>query len=212
MRFKYKWVVAIGLVLGIASVWWERSGSRGDLGGDEELLDSDLVKARARESVAAPERGATATVTTAATGPSVIHQTLTSGAAPAEQAKTLLTRFPTLPPAAQFEAAHHISNLLPNDAYGDWAGYLTNSAVPPEVRGVIYADLVRRPNSLRLPLLLQLARSSTPQSPDAAQLLRATLREDHGTDWNAWSRSISTWLQTHPDPAYPGFPGTTVGN
>jgi len=212
MRFKYKWVVAIGLMLGIASVWWERSGSQKDLGGDEELLDRDLVKVRARGSATVAQTSATATAATPATWQTSIRQTLASGATPAIQAKNLLAQFPNLPPAGQFEAAHHISNLLPNDAYGEWAGYLTNSAVPPAVRGVIYADLLHRPNSIRLPLLLQLARSSSPQAGDAAQLLRATLREDHGSDWPAWSRSLSAWLQTHPDPADPGFPGMAVGN
>ena len=212
MRSKFKWVVAIGLVLGVASVWWERSSSTKDDTGEDELLDAGAMKARAREVNPATKTSATPAVGTAQTWQPTITRVLTSGAPSAEQAKNLLAEFPNLPPAGQFEAAHHISNLLPDDSYGSWASYLTNSSLPPNVRGVIYADLVQRPNSIRLPFLLQLARTSSPNAADAAQFLRATLREDYGTDWNAWSLRIQAWLKANPDPARPGISGMTVGN
>ena len=212
MRFKFKWLVAIGLILGIASVWWERSSSRKDLGGDDELLDTETVKARARETGAVSKPVPSAVAANVPTWQPAISQALASSSSTADQAKNLLVQFPNLPPAGQLEAAHHISNLLPDESFEAWAGYLTNSSVPLNVRGVIYADLVRRPNSIRLPTLLQVARSSSPQAIGAAQLLRATLREDHGTDWNAWSLRIQEWLKTHPDPARPGSSGMTVGN
>lgn len=212
MRFKFKWMVAIGLLLGITSIWWERSSSKKDLWGDDELLDADAVKVRARENTSASKTGNATAVVTTPTWQSPISQVLTSGTPPADQAKNLLAQFPNLPPAGQFEAAHHISNLLPDDAYGTWAGYLTNAAISAQVRGVIYADLVRRPNSIRLPMLLEVARSSSSQSSDAVQLLRNSLREDYGTDWNAWSQRIQDWLKANPDLARPGSSGTIVGN
>jgi len=211
MRFNFKWMVAIGLVLGIASIWWERS-SRRTAGGDDELLDADAVKVRARQSASVGKSSGSVVAVSAPTWQPVIRQALNSGASPAEQAKNLLTQFPNLPPAGQFEAAHHISNLLPDESYATWAGYLTNATIPSDVRGVIYADLQRRPNSVRLPTLLQVARSSSSQSGDAARLLRNTLGEDFGSDWNAWSKRVQEWLKANPDSASAGNSGTLVGN
>ena len=213
MRFNFKWLVAIGLLLGLADIWWEHSSSRqGDL-NDNETFGTETIKARARGSSAKNAPGAATTATPAANWQTGVSQVLSSGAPAPEQAKSLLAQFPNLPPAGQFEAAHHISNLLPDDSYGTWAGYLTNSAVSPETRSVIYADLLHRPNSIKLPLLLQLARS--PSAPDAAgalKSLRAILREDHGPDWNGWPSRIQTWLKANPDPARPGISGMAVGN
>ena len=211
MRFKFKWIVAIGLLLGIASIWWERSSSRRDLSGDE-LVDADTLKARAREAAGGAKTGGATVAVSVPTWQPAINQALTSGAPPADQAKNLLAQFPDLPPAGQFAAAHHISNLLPDESFGTWAGYLTNASIPLNVRGVIYADLMRRPNTVRLPMLLQVASSSAPQAGNAAQLLRATLRDDYGKDWDAWALRIQEWLKSHPDPARPGISGTSVGN
>jgi hypothetical protein len=61
-------------------------------------------------------------------------------------------------------------------------------------------------------MLLEVARSSSSQSGDAVQLLRNSLREDYGTDWNAWSQRIQEWLKANPDLARPGSSGTIVGN
>jgi hypothetical protein len=213
MRFNFKWVVAIGLLLGIADAWWEHSSSKQDFLGGEETFDTEPVKVRARETAAVTPTRTTTPAATVANWQPGVNDVLTSGSPPSDQAKSLLAQFPNLPPAGQFEAAHHISNLLPDDSYGSWAGYLTNSAVPPEVRSVIYADLLHRPNSIKLPLLLQLARSSSsPHAADATQLLRATLGEDYGSDWNTWSLRMRAWLKANPDPARPGISGMTVGN
>lgn len=213
MRFNFKWLVAIGILLGIANVWWEHASAKKDLWGAEEQYDTDPVKVRARETKPVPVAAPTAAAAPAATWQTGVKQVLTSNASTSDQAKSLLAQFPNLPPAGQFETAHHISNLLPDDAYSNWAGYLTNSAVPPEVRGVIYADLLRRPNSIKLPQLLQLARSpASPQAAEALQLLGNTLGEDHGSNWSAWSLRIQAWLKANPDPARPGFSGMTVGN
>lgn len=214
MRFNYKWVIAICLLLGIADAWWEHSASKDDP-GDEQLIDA-LAKEPMR--VRAREASRTTTTDTAAAAPAANWQTgvsdvFVSGASPSEQARSLLAQFPNLPPAGQFEVAHHICNLLPDDSYSTWASYLTNWTLTPEVHSVIYADLMQRPNSIKLPMLLQLARSpSSPKAADAAQVLRATLREDHGSDWSTWRARIQAWLKANPDPARPGISGMTVGN
>ncbi|MFO1515061.1 MAG: hypothetical protein U1F83_19500 [Verrucomicrobiota bacterium] len=213
MRFNFKWIVALGLLLGLADAWWEHSSSKQDRSSADETLTTEPVKARARETTTASTTSAATTAKPVANWQPGVSDVFGSGASTSEQAKSLLAQFPNLPPAGQFETAHHISNLLPDEAYGTWAGYLTNSAISPEARKVIYADLLHRPNSIKLPMLLQLARSpSAPNSTEAAQLLRATLREDHGSDWSTWSLRIQAWLKANPDPARPGSSGMTVGN
>ena len=114
----------------------------------------------------------------------------------------MLALFPQLPAAAQPAAAHHIVNLLPDDSYPSFATHLTNANASAEVRAVIYADLLHRPNAIKLPWLLAVARSpGVSQAGEAAALLQATLREDHGANWNVWSERVRAWLQANPDVA-----------
>jgi hypothetical protein len=121
--------------------------------------------------------------------------------------------FPDLPPAGQYEAAHHISNLLPDEACPAWAAYLTNAAISVEARNAIYADLLHRPNAIKFPLLLGLARNPAAlHSDNATRLLRATLQADYGADWNAWQSNLQAWLSRNPDAGHPGISGTGIGN
>jgi hypothetical protein len=129
-----------------------------------------------------------------------LSEVLGSSVSSSAKAQSLVTIFPQLPAVAQPGAAHHIVNLLPDNAYPSFATQLTNVNATAEVRAVIYADLLHRPNALKLPWLLAMARSpGVAQATEAAALLQATLREDHGTNWDAWSERISAWLQAHPE-------------
>jgi hypothetical protein len=210
VRLNFKWIVAIGLLLGMVEFFWHRPASKEvalATSGDEP----GVLTVRARESVNAP--GVTTSAPPPATWQNKVEAALDPHVTTSDQAKNLLALFPSLPPAGQFEAAHHISNLLPDDSYAAWAGYLTNPATVPAVQQVIYSDLLRRPNSVKLPLLLAVARTpTTANSAAAARLLRATLGADYGADWNAWQAGIESWLKQNPDNRNPGFPGMTVGN
>ncbi len=129
-----------------------------------------------------------------------MHEVLGSSASSSSKAQSLVAVFPQLPAAAQPAAAHHIVNLLPDRAYPSFATQLTNANASAEVRAAIYADLLQRPNALKLPWLLAVARSpGIGQATEAAALLQATLRENHGTNWDAWSERMGVWLQAHPD-------------
>jgi len=129
-----------------------------------------------------------------------MSEVLGSSASSSTKAQPLVTVFPQLPAAAQPGTAHHIVNLLPDSAYPSFATQLTNANASAEVRAVIYADLLHRPNALKLPWLLAMARSpGVAQATEAAALLQATLREDHGTNRDAWSERIGVSLQAHPE-------------
>jgi len=129
-----------------------------------------------------------------------MSEVLGSSASSSAKAQALLALFPQLPAAAQPAAAHHLVNLLPDNSFATFATQLTNANASAEVRAAIYTDLVQRPNAIKLPWLLAIARSpGISQAREAATLLQATLREDHGTNWEAWSARIGAWLQVHPD-------------
>jgi hypothetical protein len=129
-----------------------------------------------------------------------MSEVLSSRASSSAKAQALVTVFPQLPADAQSDAVRHIVNLLPDNAYPSFATQLTNANISAAVRSVIYADLLQRPNALKLPWLLAMARSpGVGQATGAAALLQATLREDHGTNWDAWLERIGIWLQTHPE-------------
>src|ERR1041385_2382838 len=84
---------------------------------------------------------------------------LTSDKPDPDKAKDMIQMFPLLPtPEAQEEIAHHISNLTPDENYAPLASFLTNSALPEAVLDVFTEDVLNRPNSVKLPLLLDMAR------------------------------------------------------
>lgn len=129
-----------------------------------------------------------------------VGEVLASTASSSAKAQALLTLFPQLPAAAQPAAARHIVNLLPDRVYGSFATHLTNANASVEVRAIVYADLLQRPNAVKLPWLLAMARSpGISQAGEAAVLLQATLREDHGANWDVWKERVQLWLQAHPD-------------
>lgn len=117
-----------------------------------------------------------------------------------DKAKQMLEMFPQLPADGQEEVAHHLSNLLSDQDYGLMQAYLTNAALPEEVLDVLLGDVLNRPNSLKLPALLAVAR--TPQHPKAAEakdFLELFLEEDYGDDWGKWQGSMEQWLKENPD-------------
>jgi hypothetical protein len=62
------------------------------------------------------------------------------------------------------------------------------------------ADALNRPNSLKLPALLEVAR--TPQHPkagDAKEVLGFFLETDYGDDWPKWQDKVQAWLKDNPD-------------
>ena len=78
--------------------------------------------------------------------------------------------------------------------------HLTNPDLPGDVLEVLLGDVLNRPNSLKLPALLEVARS--PQHPKAAEakdFLELFLESDYGTDWDKWQAGMEQWLKDNPD-------------
>ena len=113
----------------------------------------------------------------------------------------MIQMFPLLPtPEAQEEIAHHISNLTPDENYGPLASFLTNSTLPEAVLDVFTEDVLNRPNSVKLPLLLDIARDPNhPKAGEAKDILELFLEDDYGTDWTKWQARLDQWLKDNPD-------------
>jgi hypothetical protein len=117
-----------------------------------------------------------------------------------QKAKKMLELFPLLSGDAQEEVAHHISNLISDEDYAAFGNYLTNKSLSEDVLDVLLEDVLNRPNSIKLPMLLEVARD--PQNPKAAEakdVLELFLEEDYGNDWAKWQVETTKWLKDNPD-------------
>jgi len=129
-----------------------------------------------------------------------VDEILTSEIPEADKAKKMLDMFPRLPEDGQVEVAQHLSNLVSDQDYGSLARFLTNSALPPPVLDVLVADALNRPNSVKLPVLLEVARDpQNPKAGEAKDVLQLFLEEDYGNDWAAWQAKLDQWLKDNPD-------------
>jgi hypothetical protein len=118
----------------------------------------------------------------------------------AQKAKKMLELFPLLTGDAQEEVAHHISNLLDDENYAALGQYLTNSTLPGDVLDILLEDVLNRPNSIKLPMLLEVARDSqNPKAAEAKDVLELFLEEDYGNDWAKWEVKTKEWLKDNPD-------------
>lgn len=115
------------------------------------------------------------------------------------KADKILAMIPNAPPEARQELAQHLVNMVQDNHYDGTAEMLTNSSTPVDVSDVLMNDLLNRNNTLKLPMLLSVARNEThPLKDQALDLLGLLTQEDNGTNWDQWSTTIDTWLQNNP--------------
>ncbi len=129
-----------------------------------------------------------------------VDQILTSEVPEADKARKMLEMFPRLPEGGQVEVAQHLSNLVSDQDYPSLGRFLTNSALPERVLDVLVADVLNRPNGVKLPALLAVARDpQNSKAGEAKDILQLFLEEDYGTDWNTWQAKVDQWLKDNPD-------------
>ena len=129
-----------------------------------------------------------------------VDEILGSTSPEADKARQMIEMFPTLPPEGQEEVARHLTNLLPDQDYGLMRGFLTNASLPEGVLDVLLDDVLNRPNSLKLPALLEVARSAQhPKAAESKDFLKLFLEEDYASDWDKWQAGIEQWLKANPD-------------
>ena len=117
-----------------------------------------------------------------------------------DKARQMLAMFPRLSEDAQVEVAQHVSNLLPDQEYAPFGKLLLDSKLPEAVLDVLIVDVLNRPNALKLPLLLEIARDPQhPKAGEAKDLLELYLEQDYGSDWNKWQAKLKQWMIDNPD-------------
>ena len=118
-----------------------------------------------------------------------------SDAANSATAQMLINLLPTLPAEGQGEAAQHISNLLADKDYSKVMPFLKNPATAEEVLDVLVTDLMNRPDSVKLPALLEIAKvPNHPTREEALTDLQIFLDEDYGNDFGKWETAMKAYL------------------
>jgi hypothetical protein len=129
-----------------------------------------------------------------------IGDVLASDSSISNKCNSLFELFPRLPEAGQVEAAHHLSNLVGNDNYDPLGKILTNPTTSSNVDDVLMLDVLNRPGTIKLPTLLQIARTPNhPEAADARSKLTLYLEDDFGDDWFKWQAKIDDYLTNNPD-------------
>jgi hypothetical protein len=112
----------------------------------------------------------------------------------------LLELLPRMPEEGQEETARHLANLVEDADYASLGKILTNTAFPESVLDVLLQDALNRPNELKMPLLLDVAKEpGHPKAEEAKDLLELFLDEDYGTDWARWQTEMQKWLKDNPE-------------
>lgn len=103
---------------------------------------------------------------------------------------------PTLPLDGQVEATQHMVNLLGDENYQVAMQKLVNLSTPPDVMEVIYSDVLNRPNSVKLPALVNmLATPGHPLRPEAIETLQIFVGRDLGDNTQAWTVAVQEFLR-----------------
>ena len=112
----------------------------------------------------------------------------------------LFALFPHVPAESRSEVAQHLSNLVNDDGYAPLGELLRDPKLGDDALDVLMADVLNRPNSLKLPELLEVAQTPDhPKADEAKDILSLFLDEDFGADWSKWQEKMRAWLKDNPD-------------
>lgn len=98
------------------------------------------------------------------------------------------------------EAVRDLTTRVKDDGYAFLKPLTVDPTLPEPVRDEFMVDLMNRPNSVRIPLFLEIARN--PDHPDhesAFDTLEAFTGLKYGADWNGWEKGVQQWLKENPD-------------
>jgi hypothetical protein len=100
---------------------------------------------------------------------------------------------------AQRRLAHLVVRLADDESFVYVRRLMLEPGWHPQIHSALMSGTLKRSNSVKLPVLMDLARKQDhPQREEAKQLLAHLLAVDHGSDWAAWEKAMKTWLITHP--------------
>ncbi len=113
----------------------------------------------------------------------------------AEKARGLFALLPTMPAEGAETCAEEAVKRLPDAEYRHAQAAVTNPGTYGLALGVLFADLMERPDNLRLPTLVTIARNSShPYAGPARDNLELLLGQDFGGDWPRWEAAVRAKL------------------
>lgn len=119
---------------------------------------------------------------------------------PTEKVQALVSMLPTEDREGQRKLLHVAMRWTDDASYPVVRRVLLDPKWHPQIHSVLMTGTLKRRNQVKLPVLLELARSEGhPLRAEATQLLEHFLGKDYGEDWTAWQTALSAWLQQHPD-------------
>ena len=98
------------------------------------------------------------------------------------------------------EAVHDLTTKVKDEGYTFLKPLAVDATLPEPVRDEFMVDLLNRPNSIKMPLFLEIARN--PDHPDresAFDSLEAFTGLKFGADWDGWEKGLQQWLKENPD-------------
>jgi hypothetical protein len=112
-----------------------------------------------------------------------------------EKAAELFKIFTQLDPQGQRKVALAAVSQVDDAHYALIGKYLLDPKLDPRVLSVFMTDTLKRPNSVRLPLLLELAQmNGHPLQAESRELLTALLQKNYGTNWTKWQEAVTAQL------------------
>lgn len=116
--------------------------------------------------------------------------------------KNLIELYPKLSNAGKLEAVEHLTMLVPDEDYEPLAKILMDKEVLPAVSSELLTDLIDRPNDVKMPLMLSIARDPKhPGAKEAKENLELLIEpeEELGDDWDKWEKAMEEWVKENPE-------------
>lgn len=131
-----------------------------------------------------------------------IDEVLGLDAAPSEVGKKLVEMLPQLPADGRVEALQHAANLLADEDYTPMGQMLSDPKTPEDEVEILMRDVLNRSNEIKLPLLLQVARTAGHlKAGEAREILEVFLGENYDNDWDKWQAKVNDFLKENPEAA-----------
>jgi hypothetical protein len=128
-----------------------------------------------------------------------IHTVAKSEHTPREKAEELFSMFTKLDWQGQRKVALAAVSQVSDADYKLIRERLLNPKLDRRVLSVFLTDTLKRKNSIKMPALLELARTDGhPLQEEARGLLCVFIQKNYGADWAKWEKAVDAWLANNP--------------
>ncbi|MFZ4766240.1 MAG: hypothetical protein ACOYMN_14920 [Roseimicrobium sp.] len=124
-----------------------------------------------------------------------LHAWLTESTSPEVAGQMIVANWQLLSPRGKLECAPHMLNLTSDEKHAPIAELLMAPETSPEVKELLFNDVLNRGEDLKWPLILRvLKEKGHPQAEQARNILSVVLGQDFGDDWQKWQEHVDTEL------------------